>query len=184
MDYIRRFIFGNFLAIFVALCSFSSPSSAEPRSTEAAALIVEGLTTAGKGIKKFNEKFDADFRSGRLLPKDGKLFVIWPNNSGRFVVGEASFIGDFSLKHGIWVWAWGNKQAPRHASEASHAIKAYAETHKIAAFLKPRQRADIGLAEKLASMAVLFDDYELVFGSRNSDAVLFVAVSGIRWAKN
>jgi hypothetical protein len=167
-------------ACFVYAC-LTSLAFSDPRSTDDADIILEGLTTSAAKIRDFQEDYGAGYPSGSIFSKDGNLLVSWPTNSGKHVIGEASIIGSFSKPQSSWVWAWDNKTVPDSFSEISFSIKDFSETHSIDAFLKSPQVANLPYAEKLASIAILFDDYEVIFAQERRGTIIFVAVKNIAW---
>lgn len=167
--------------VFVAIMHFASPLLAAPRSTDDADIILEGLSTSAARILEFQQNFGAGYPSGEILSRDGELLVSWPTNSDKRVLGNGSIIGSFSKDQNTWVWAWDNQTVPTSLAQVSFSIKDFSQTHGIDAFLESPLIANLSYAEKLASVAILFDEYELIFAQERQGTIIFLAVKNIAW---
>lgn len=167
-------------AFFVCIYC-AQPTLAEPSSTDDAAIILEGMTTAAARIVEFQEDYGAGYRSGSIHASEGELVVSWPTNSGKRVRGQASIIGSFAKAQNTWLWAWDNQTVPSSFAQVSFSIRDFSRTNGIDTFLRSPQIASLSYAEELASIAVLFDEYELIFAQERQGTIIFLAVENIAW---
>ena len=176
-----RVIFLSILKCIFSCMYLSSPTLADPSSTEDADIILEGLTTSAARLLEFQENYGAVYPSGSILSRGGELLVSWPTDSGKRVLGNASIIGSFAKAQNTWLWAWDNSSVPASLAQVSFSIRGFSQANGIDTFLKSPQISNLSYAEKLASVAILFDDYELIFAQERKSTIVFLAEKNIAW---